>query len=144
MPKGNDGRTIDSSGNLGGAPNTRYATTYSYYTAAQSATPACTGGTSADQAQLLSQVSQYLTTTTYVYDSFGRTRATTRGSGTTCRSYDAESRVTSEQAPGDVQATTYTYEPAGARLTATNATGTVTIGYDEAGRTKKNIDSYGA
>ncbi len=92
----------------------------------------------------MKSLSQYQITTSHVYDSAGRSVATTRAGGSTCRSYDPESRLTSEIAPGDAQATTYTYDPAGARRTAVDASGTLTSAYDEAGRLKRSIDSFGA
>src|SRR5579872_3590129 len=70
-----------------------------------------------------------LTTVTYVYDSAGDPIAETKNAGTTCHSYNAEGRLTSEQAPGDTQATAYTYDPAGQLRTANNAAGTVTNAY---------------
>jgi len=145
MPKGNAGRAIDSGGNLQGVPESRYATNYSYYGQNESADNPCTTPVeSVHQGLLLKSISQYQITTSHVYDSAGRSVATTGARGTTCRSYDAESRLTSEVAPGDSQATTYAYDPSGARRTATDASGTLTSSYDEAGRLKRSIDSFGA
>jgi RHS repeat-associated protein len=144
MPKGNAARTIDSNGNLQGAIDTTYATSYSYYTSGQTAAPpALCGGASTDQAMLPKTVTpQGIAATTYVYDAAGRTLAKTNGAGTTCYHYDSEGRLTSEQAPGDSQATTFTYDPAGSQRSTTDASGTVSTQYDEAGRTKQTTDSY--
>ncbi len=147
MPKGNASRTIDSQGNLQGSPDTSYATTYAYYGVNDTAAPpsACGGGSAVNQGQgLTSQTPHGDATTTYVYDLAGRTIAKTNGAGTTCSSFDNESRLASTNAPGDPQPTTYTYDPAGAQLTATDASGTVTSHYDEQGRLIYSQDSYGA
>jgi RHS repeat-associated protein len=81
---------------------------------------------------------------TFVYDLAGRPVATTNGHGTICKSYNPESRLTSQIAPGDTQATTYTYDPAGGVRTVTDASGTLTTEYDEAGGTTRSVDSFGA
>jgi RHS repeat-associated protein len=150
MPKGNASRTIDAQGNLqqSPGPDLNYATSYSYYDAGEVAAPPMApgcSGSAVNQGQLLKSVSPHgLATTTYVYDSAGRTVAKTRGADTTCSSYDNEGRLTGARAPGDAQNTTYTYDPAGAQLTATDASGTVISEYDEQGRLVHSIDSYGA
>lgn len=147
MPKGNAGRTIDADGNLQGSPNLSYATSWAYYGLTETAAPpaACGGGSSVGQAGRPKSVTPNgIATTTSVYDNAGRPIAVTKGAGTTCRTYDAEGRLTSEKAPGDSQATTYTYDPAGARRSATDASGSITTDYDEAGRIKRSLDSLGA
>lgn len=147
MPRGNAGRTIDANGDLQGSANTDYATTWAYYGLTETASKpaACGGGAAVGQAGLPKSVTPHgVTATTTVYDSAGRPVAVTKAAGSTCRSYDAEGRLISEQAPGEAQATTYSYDPAGARRTASDASGTVTLEYDEAGRTIRSVDSYGA
>jgi RHS repeat-associated protein len=144
MPKGNIGR-MQSDGSLTGSPDTTYSTTYSYYDAGQLSTPSCSGPFAANQlGQLESSVPHGLTGTTYVYDSAGRVVSTTDGAGTTCRTYDPEGRVLSDQAPGESQATTFTYDPAGLTLTATNANGTNSFVYNEGGQLIDTVDSFGA
>lgn len=147
MPKGNVARTIDAQGNLSGASDPTYATTWTYYGLAETAAPpaACGGGSAVPQAGLLKEVKpRGIAATTTVYDQPGRAVATTRGVGTTCNTYDSEGRLIQERAPGDSQGTTYAYDPAGARRTGTDASGTVTTEYDEAGRVKRSVDSFGA
>ncbi len=147
MPKGNAGRTIDAQGNLTGTVDLRYATSWAYYAASETASrpAACGGGSAVDQAQLPKSETTYgLATVTIVYDAAGRPIATTNGKGTICRSYTSEGRLVSEQAPGESQATTYAYDPGGALRTATDASGAVTAEYDEAGRMKKSVDSFAA
>ena len=147
MPKGNSGRTIDSQGDLGGSPNLTYATTWTYYGPTETATTPSACGTSAsiNQAGLLKTTATHgLADLTTVYTAAGLPTAVTNGRGTRTRCYDAEARLTEEQAPGDTQATTYTYDPAGAQRTAQDASGTVTTEYDEAGRPVRTVDSFGA
>ena len=146
MPKGNGGRSIDASGNLQGAADLTYSSSYAYYAAGATATPPATcGGSATGQGQLLKSVSPHgIASTTTVYDSAGRPVAVTNGKGTTCLSYTAEGRLTSSQAPGDTQATTYAYDPVGQQRTATDASGVVSTDYDEAGRVKKTVDSFTA
>lgn len=147
MPKGSAGRTIDAAGNLLGSPDSTYATTWTYYTATDTAAPpaACGGGAGVNQSELLKEVTpRGVATTSSVYNIAGRLIATTNGRGTTCRSYNNEGQIVSEQAPGDPQATAYAYDPVGAMRTATNALGAVTREYDEVGRLKRSIDSFGA
>jgi RHS repeat-associated protein len=147
MPKGNAARTIDSSGNLTGTPDTTYATTWTYYGLTETASipAACGGGTSVQQAGLLKSLQHAgIAATTSVYDSAGRATAVSNGAGSTCSTFTSEGWLTSDKAPGEGTATTYTYDPAGAQRTATNSLGTLTIEYDEAGRTKRSVDSFGA
>jgi len=152
MPKGNadPSRTIDGQGNLQGAPDTNYATTYAYYAAGETAAPpvaAGCSGSAVNQGQRLKSMTPHgVASTTFVYDLAGRPIAKTKGAGTTCLSYDAvgEGRLLSTQAPGDAQPTSFTYDPVGAQLTATDASGAVTSSYDEQGRLVHSIDSYGA
>lgn len=147
MPKGNVARTIDPQGNLQGSPDTTYATAYTYYGSTATAAPpaACGGGSAVNQSEQLASKSPHgMATTTFVYDNAGRVRVSTNGAGTTCHSYDAEGRRTSESAPGDPQSTTYAYDPAGALRTATDASGTVSSEYDEEGRTTRSVDSFAA
>ncbi len=147
MPKGNVNRTIDSTaGDLQGTVDNRYATTWTYYTAGETAaSPSTCGGTATDQAQLLKSKNVYgLAAVTHVYDSAGRKLAVTDGKGTTCSNYDAEGQLTSSKAPGESTSTTYTYDPIGSIRTITDPSGTVTTSYDEAGRIKDSVDSFGA
>ena len=147
LPKGNSGRTIDSSGNLGGSADTTYGTSFTYYGASDTASPpsACGGGSAVNQAEQLASKSVHgLTSISYVYDAAGRPIAKTNGAGTTCLSYDSEGRLTSAIAPGDSTSTTYSYDPAGLALTVSNASGTITTQYDEVGRVKDVVDASGA
>jgi RHS repeat-associated protein len=158
MPKGNAGRTIDTNGNLAGAIDSTYATSYSYYPLPDPNNPndpgkaapptACGGGSAVNQAQLPKTTSPHgIAATTTVYDGAGRPIAVTNGKGTTCLTYDSngEGRLVSKIAAGDAQATTYTYDPAGAQLTANAGTGNVVnTTYDEAGRPLSTTDSFGA
>jgi RHS repeat-associated protein len=147
MPKGNSAATIDSSGNLSGTPDTNYLTNYGYYAASDTASPpsTCGGGSAVNQGgQLKTRTVAGLTSQTSIYDSAGRQIALTNGAGTTCYSYDAEGRLTSEKAPGDSTATTVSYDPAGLTLSTTNAAGTNSYSYDEAGRLKDSVDTYSA
>lgn len=146
-PKGNAAATIDANGNLSGTPDPNYITTYSYYSSADTAGPpsACGGGRAVNQAgQLKTRSVAGLADQTNVYDAAGRLISYTDGAGTTCYSFDAEGRLTSEQAPADSRATSFTYDPAGLTLSATNVTGTASYSYDEAGRLKDSIDVNGA
>jgi RHS repeat-associated protein len=146
-PKGNASATIDSNGNLSGSPDSHYITSYSYYGTSDTAAPpaACGGGSAVNQAgQLETRSVAGLADQTSVYDAAGRLIAFTDGAGTSCYSYDAEGRLTSEKAPGDSQATTFSYDPAGLTLSATNAAGTASYSYDEAGRLKDSLDINGA
>lgn len=146
MPKGNSGRTIDSSGNLGGTPDNTYATTYAYYGLTETATvPTACGTGTANQAGLLkTKTPNGVAAQTFVYDVAGRIRAITKGAGTSCHTYSNEGRLTASKAPGETQDKTYVYDPAGQVRTVTDASGTVTLDYDEAGRIVKSTDSYGA
>lgn len=148
MPKGNAGRTIDSSGNLLGSPDTTYATTYGYYAASDSATAsACSGVTSYNQAgQLESRTPNGITSTTYVYDARGNVLEMTNAAGTTCNTYDAEGRLASNKAPGDTNPITYTYDAAGQLRITTQAGNSQppTTNYDEAGRVANFTDGLGA
>jgi RHS repeat-associated protein len=146
MPKGNASRTIDSSGNLGGAPNLSYASTWTFYLPADTATvpSTCGAGTAVNQAGLLKTVTTAgLAAITTVYNLAGQAVAYTNGLGTTCLTFNSEGRLTSDKAPLESQSTTSTYDPAGAQLTATDASGTVAKQYDEAGRVKQITDSFG-
>ena len=148
MPKGNTSRTFDATtGALTGAPDLDYAASYSYYAATDTRTTPVLCGTpaAADQSALLKTVSQHgLAGVTTIYDAVGRAVSTTNGRGTTATCYDAENRITKEQAPGDTQPTIYTYTPSGLPLTAQDANGTITNTYDEAGRVTDRRDSQGA
>jgi RHS repeat-associated protein len=145
MPKGNASRTLDANGNLVGAITLGFTTRWAYYAAGSIATPSCAGGVSANQAGLLRSLTRDgITAITSVYDAAGRPRSVTNAKGTTCRSYDAEGRLTNEQAPLESQATTYAYDPAGQQRTATDASGTLTAEYDEQGSVLRAVDSYGS
>jgi len=147
MPKGNASRTIDSSGNLTGTPDVTYATTWTFYAPTDTATipTACGVGTAVIQAGLDKSMQHAgLAVESSVYDAAGRVVAATNGAGTTCNTFDAEGRLTSEIAPGESGPTTYTFDPAGAQRTATDPSGTLTSEYDEAGRMTRSVDSYGA
>jgi RHS repeat-associated protein len=147
MPKGNASSTIDSSGNLSGTPDSNYLTNYTYYDASDTASPpsTCGGGSAVNQGgQLETRSVAGLNDQTSVYDSAGRQIALTNGAGTTCYSYNAEGRLTSEKAPGDTAATTFSYDPAGLTLSTTNAAGTDSYSYDEAGRLSDSTDTFGA
>jgi RHS repeat-associated protein len=147
MPKANAARTIDVAGNLQGSADSTYTTTYSYYATGETAAPpaTCGGGSAVNQLGLSKTVSTHgLSDVTAVYDSAGRKIAETRGLGTKCFHYDAEGRVTSQQAPGDTQATTFTYDPLGQTRSVSDASGTIATQYDEAGRVLRSTDSYGA
>jgi hypothetical protein len=85
MPKGNASRMIDGLGNLQGAIDNRYTTTWTYYAPGETAAPpnGC-GGSAVDQALLLKSETPYgIAATTTVYDSAGRAIADTNGRGTT-------------------------------------------------------------
>ena len=145
LPKGNVGR-LDANGSLSGSPNTAYSVSWAYYEAGAITSPPtpCTGPQANQRGLLQSLARPGVMTVTTVHDAAGRPVAITNGAGTTCKSYDAEGRLTSEKAPGDPQQTTYVYDPAGALLTATDASGTVSTIYDEAGRPLDTVDSFGA
>ena len=120
-PKGNSSATIDSDGDLSTTPGSNYITSYSYYAPTDTASPpsGCGGGSAVNQGgQLETRSVAGLTDQTSIYDTAGRQIAYSNGAGTTCYSYDAEGRLTSEKAPGDSTATTFTYDPAGLTLTA--------------------------
>ncbi|MGD9696375.1 MAG: LamG-like jellyroll fold domain-containing protein [Thermoleophilia bacterium] len=164
MPKGNAGRTVNSTtGALSGSPDLDYATDWTYYdlppqtSAAPNpaeaekdpAVAACSisGGT-INQAGLLEQKAVHgMAAEGYVYDASGRARALTEGRGTTCSTYDNEGRLTSQTTKagtGSAETTSYTYDPAGQALTtATPGRGTLTSEYDEAGRVVRTTDSLG-
>src|SRR5581483_12389597 len=146
MPKGNLGRTIATDGVLSGTADTTYATAYTYYAPAATASPAGTcSGSSADQGgQLKSQTPHGIAATTYVYDTAGDPASKANGRGVTCFTYDNERRLSSEIAPGDGAPTTFSYDPTGAQRTETDASGTLATSYDEAGRVTLTTDSWGA
>ena len=142
-PKGNANRTIDSNGNLSGTVVSGFDVSYGYYAIGENAS-ACGGG-SVNQLGLPKHITPHgITATTTVYDGVGRPIATTKAAGTTCRSYDGEGRLTSEQAPGESQPTTYAYDPAGLVRTVSDASGTLTTIYNESGLVIDSVDSYGA
>jgi RHS repeat-associated protein len=145
LPKGNVGR-VDANGNLTGSADSTYSTSYSYYTAGQTAAPPATcGGSAVNQLGLLATATPHgITGTSFVYDSAGRALATTKAAGTTCNTYDSEGNLTADKAPGEASASTYTYDPDGQRLTATSTSGTVSYHRNEAGQLIDTTDSYGA
>lgn len=147
MPKGNADRILGPDGTPQGSIDVTYATAWTYYTAGATVSKPATCSTSSavDQSQLPKTKTPHgIASTTFVYDLSGRAVAETNGRGTTCQTYDAEGRVTTERAPGDVQPTTYTYDPAGQVRTATDGSGTVVTEYDESGATVRAVDSFGA
>jgi RHS repeat-associated protein len=151
MPKSNAGVTINSTtGDLSGTPSTTYETDYTYYGDGTTAAPpaACGGGTAVNQYGQLKQTSipnGGLAADTIVYNTAGLSVADTNGKGSSCLSYDAENRVTSQTPHGDqAHPVTYTYDPNGAVLTTSNQNGTVTTYYDEAGRLSDETDTAGA
>jgi RHS repeat-associated protein len=151
MPKANAGATINSTtGNLTSTPNTNYETDYTYYGDGATAAPpsACGGGSAVNQYGQLDYTSipnGGLATDTTVYNTAGLPIADTNGTGTSCLTYDAESRLTSETPHGDPShPITYTYDPSGTALTTTNQNGTVTTYYDEAGSLRDTVDASGA
>ena len=76
MPKGNVGRLQPTTGLLSGSPLAAFTTTWTYYPAGATATPACTGATVADQRGLLQSESIPGTaTTTTAHDILGRVRS---------------------------------------------------------------------
>lgn len=142
-PKGNATRTIDTAGTLSGSVVSGYDVGYGYYAIGESAS-AC-GGSAVNQLGLPKHITPNgVAATTTTYNATGRPIATTKAAGTTCRSYDGEGRLTSEQAPGESQATTYAYDPAGLVRTVSDASGTVTTIYNESGLVIDSVDSYGA
>jgi len=146
MPKGNSGRTIDSSGNLGGTANTAYASTWTFWNPTDVAqTPTLCGPTTVvNQGGLLKTVQDAgLTAISTVYDGAGRPSMVTNALGSTYVCYDSEGRVTKDQSPSDDTPAVYAYDPAGARRISTDSTGTVTNEFDEMGRVKKSTDSFG-
>ena len=145
LPKGNVGR-IDASGNLTGSADSTYSTSYSYYTAGQTAAPPATcGGTAVNQLGLLASDTPHgLTGTTFVYDKAGRVLAISKAVGSVCNTYDNEGNLTADKAPGESSASSYTYDPDGQLMTATNAAGTVSYHRNEAGHLIDSTDSYGA
>ncbi|WP_371793736.1 RHS repeat protein (plasmid) [Streptomyces sp. NBC_01471] len=70
----------------------------------------------------------------YVYDSFGRTRTRTDGTGTTTYGYDDLGKLTSRTATSDggtiSYAYAYTYDKNGNQTSVTDARGTTTYAYD--------------
>lgn len=147
MPKGNQGRTVDANGDLGGTRDLTYATTWSYYGAGEAANqPAECGSTaSVNQARLLKSITpRGVATTTFVYDAAGRQVSETDGDGTTYSCLDREGRTTKTRAPGDAAETVYTYDPGGQQRTANDANGTVETDYDEQGRRTRSKDSFDA
>jgi RHS repeat-associated protein len=151
MPKANASATINSTtGNLTSTPNTNYETDYTYYGDGATAAPpsACGGGSGVNQYGRLESTSipdGGLSTDTTVYNTTGLPIADTNGTGTSCQTYDAESRLTSATPHGDQShPVSYTYDPNGTALATTNQNGTVTTYYDEAGRLKDMTDASGA
>jgi RHS repeat-associated protein len=147
LPRGTSSMTIGGDGTLSGTADTTYSQSWTYYGLSETATipSTCGGGTSVSQAGLLKSYTPHgITATSYVYDSAGRPIAVTKSAGSTCNTYNAEGRLTSDQAPGESSASTYTYDPLGNQLTATNSTGTVTTSYDEANRVSDTVDASGA
>lgn len=156
MPKANASATLDSTtGNLTSTPDTNYETDYTYYpdhttgTTGYAAPPsACGGGTAVNQYGQLKQTSvpnSGLATITTVYQSAGLPKATTNGKGTSCLTYDARSRLTSQTPNGDqTHPVTYTYDPNNTALTTSQNGKTVTTYYDEAGRLSDTVDASAA
>jgi RHS repeat-associated protein len=151
MPKANASATINSTtGNLTSTPDTNYETDYTYYGDGSTAAPpsVCGGGSAVNQYGQLESTSNPnggLATDTTVYNSAGLPVASTNGTGTSCLTRDAESRLTSETPHGDQShPVSYTYDPNGNALTTTNQNGTVTTYYDEAGRLNDTTDASGA
>src|SRR5579871_1257322 len=172
MPKANASATINSTtGNLTSTPDTNYETDYTYYpdptgdsndaddstgvdtdsdsdTGFAAPPSACGGGNAVDQWGQLKQTSTPnggLATQTIVYNLAGLPVAETNGKGTSCSTYDAESRLASQTPNGDqAHPISYTYDPNGSVLTTANQNGTVTTYYDEAGRLKDLTDASGA
>ena len=142
LPKGNATRTIAGNGDLTGSVVSGYDLSYSSYAVGEQA--AACGGGSVNQLGLPKSITPYgIAATTTTYDAFGRPIATTKAAGTTCRSYDGEHRLISEQAPGEAQPTTYAYDPTGLIRTVTDASGTLTTVYNESGLVIDSVDSYG-
>jgi RHS repeat-associated protein len=151
MPKANASATINSTtGNLTSTPDTNFETDYTYYGDGSTASPpaACGGGSAVNQWGQLKQTSTPnggLATDTTVYNLAGLSVADTNGKGTSCSTYDAENRLTSQTPNGDqAHPVSYTYDPNGSALTTTNQNGTVTTYYDEAGRPNDSTDASGA
>jgi YD repeat-containing protein len=151
MPKANSSATIDSTiGNLTSTPDTNYETDYTYYGDGTAAAPpsACGGGSAVNQWGQLQQTSTPnggLSTDTIVYNLAGLPIADTNAKGTSCSTYDAESRLTSQTPNGDPShPVSHTYDPNGSTLTTANQNGTVTTYYDEAGRVSDTTDASGA
>jgi RHS repeat-associated protein len=150
-PKANASATINSTtGNLTSTPDQNYETDYAYYgDGVGAARPTvCGGGTAVDQYGQLQSTSTWnggLATDTTVYNLAGLPIADTNGTGTSCLTYNAESRLTSKTPNGDqAHPISYTYDPNGTVLTTTNQNGTVTTYYDEASRPSDTTDASGA
>jgi RHS repeat-associated protein len=142
-PKGNANRTIAANGDLTGSVVNGYDVSYGYYPIGETAT-ACGGGV-VNQFGLPKHITPHgIAPTTTTYDGIGRPIATTKAAGTTCRAFNDEGRLISEQAPGEAQATTYSYDPAGLVRTITNASGTLSTLYNESGQIVDSVDSYDA
>jgi len=128
MPKANTNATTDlTTGNLTSTPDTNYETDYTYYGDGAGATlpSSCGGGSVSNeygQLQSTTVPNGGLHSITNYYNAAGLPVATVNGAGTTCSTYDNESRLASSQAPGDALPTAYTYDPNGAQLTATGST----------------------
>jgi RHS repeat-associated protein len=151
MPKANASATLNSTtGNLTSTPDTNYETDYTYYGDGSTAAPpsACGGGGAVNQYGQLESTSipnGGLATITTVYNTAGLPVANTNGTGTSCITYDAESRLTSVTPHGDQShPVSYTYDPNGTALTTASQNGTVTTYYDEAGRLTDTTDASGA
>jgi RHS repeat-associated protein len=142
-PKGNANRTIAGNGDLTGSAVSGYEVSYAHYAVGESASACGSGAT--NQLGLPKSITPHgVAPTTTTYDGLGRPIATTKNAGTTCRVYDNEGRLTSEQASGEPQATSYSYDPAGLVRTVTDASGTLTTVYNESGQVIHNTDSFGA
>jgi RHS repeat-associated protein len=157
MPSGNPSPTFNATtgdlANPADPATSNYGTVYSYYAPTDTAAPpaACGGGSAVNQAGLLhTKAIHGLHDQTFVYDSAGNQIAFANATGTSCSHYDAENRLTSTTAAGDVNATTYGYDPAGNQRSASHTVGsddtagTISTSYDEAGRIVDQTDANGA
>lgn len=145
-PRGVPDASIDQGGQLGGALDTTYSTTWTYYPTSTLAAPpsVCGSGAAVNQGgQLETKAPHGMSSTSYVYDSAGRQLSSTDGAGTTCTSYTAEGRIASTTDP-DGNTTTYAYDPAGNKTTVTNPDkSTDTTVYDESGAVISTTDENG-
>lgn len=133
MPRGNIGRVNATTGELEGAPDTRFTTSWVYYAldatdpTGQADVPACLGQgamTGVFQAgQLKEKRVPGLATQSFVYDASGRVRSQQQARGRTCTLYTPEGRLQSvttradDSDPTKRETTTNTYDAAGQVLT---------------------------